>query len=142
MPGNVDRARIRGFEASANTTFAGWILRGSATWLSPRNEGTDDGKLLPRRARLSGRFDVDRSFDAFSVGASVYAADRRYDDLDNTMPLGGYTLTDLRVAYALSEAWKLQLAANNVFDTRYETAAFYNQPGRNFMLTVRYRPTN
>ncbi len=140
LPGNVDRARIRGFEASGNTTFAGWILRGSATWLSPRNEGSDEGKLLPRRARLSGRLDADRSFDAFSVGGSVYAADRRYDDLGNTAPLGGYTLTDLRIAYAVTGAWKLQLAANNVFDKRYETAAFYNQLGRNFMLTVRYQP--
>ncbi|MEP7043942.1 MAG: TonB-dependent vitamin B12 receptor [Dokdonella sp.] len=140
LPGNVDRARIRGLEASANTTFAGWVLHGSATWLSPRNEGTDEGKILPRRARLSGRLDVDRSFDAFSIGGSVYAADRRYDDLDNSMPLGGYTLTDLRVAYALTDAWKLQLAANNVFDKRYETAAFYNQLGRNYMLTARYQP--
>ncbi|MET0225212.1 MAG: TonB-dependent vitamin B12 receptor [Dokdonella sp.] len=140
LPGNVDRARIRGVEASGSTTRAGWVLRGSATWLAPRNEGTDEGKLLPRHARLSGRFDVDRGFDAFSIGASVYAADRRYDDLDNTAPLGGYTLTDLRVAYALTDAWKLQLAANNVFDKRYETAAFYNQPGRNVMLTVRYQP--
>jgi len=140
LPGNVDRARIRGLEASANTTLAGWLLRGSATWLSPRNEGTDDGKILPRRARLSGRFDADRSFGAFSVGGSVYAADRRYDDLANTTPLGGYTLTDLRIAYVLTDAWKLQLAANNVFDKRYETAAFYNQLGRNYMLTVRYQP--
>jgi vitamin B12 transporter len=31
---------------------------------------------------------------------------------------------------------------NNVFDKRYETAQFYNQPGRNYMLTLRYRPAS
>jgi vitamin B12 transporter len=142
LPGNVDHARIRGVEAAADTTFADWTLRGSATWLDPRNEGTDSGNILPRRARLSARVDLDRSFGAFSIGGSVYAADKRYDDLANTRVLGGYALTDLRVAYVLSPAWKLQLAANNLFDRSYETAAFYNQLGRNYMLTVRYQPVN
>ena len=52
----------------------------------------------------------------------------------------GYSLTDLRMAYALARDWRLQLSANNIFDKRYETAAFFNQPRRNYMLTVRWQP--
>ena len=141
-PNNVDSARIRGVEASADTEIAGWTLRANATWLDPRNEGSDDGKILPRRARLTAGLDADRAFGDFSVGASLHAFDHRYDDLANTTPLGGYALTDLRFAYALTKAWKLELSANNLFDRRYETAAFYNQPGRNFMLSARYRPAD
>jgi vitamin B12 transporter len=143
-PGNVSRARIRGVEAVIGFTLAEWDLGGSATWMDPRNESDDSnsGKLLPRRARDSVRVDADRRFGAFSAGASLYAVDQRYDDLGNTRRLGGYALADLRLAYALSDAWKLQLSANNVLDRRYETAAFYNQPGRNFMLTASWRPAN
>jgi vitamin B12 transporter len=141
LPGNVERARIRGAEAVASITLAGWTWRGTATWLDPRNQSaTNRDKLLPRRAGRNARIDADRSFGAFSVGASVYAAGHRYDDLANMRRLGGYALTDLRLAYALDHAWKLQLSLRNAFDKHYETAAFYNQPGRTAMLSVSYRP--
>jgi len=141
LPGNVERARIRGAEAVVSTTLAGWALRGTATWLDPRNESAANrDKLLPRRAGRSARVDADRSFGAFSVGASLYAAARRYDDLANTRRLGGYALADLRLAYALDRVWQVQLSVRNALDRHYETVAFYNQPGRTAMLSVSYRP--
>jgi vitamin B12 transporter len=141
-PNNIARARIRGVEGVLGFTWAEWAFAATATWLDPRNDSNDDnhGNVLPRRARDSVRLDADRRFGVFSVGASLYAADQRYDDAANTNTLGGYALADLRVAYQFSDAWKLQLNANNVFDRRYETAAFYNQPDRNFMLTASWRP--
>ena len=141
-PGNIARARIRGVEAVAGFTLADWDWAATATWLDPRNQSDDanHGNQLPRRARDSVRLDADRRFGRLSAGASVYAANQRFDDVGNTRRLGGYALTDLRVAYAVSADWKLQLSANNVFDRHYETAAFYNQPGRNFMLTASWRP--
>ncbi|MGO1071173.1 TonB-dependent vitamin B12 receptor [Lysobacter sp. CA199] len=147
LPGNVDRSLIRGVEAVLDTRVAQWDLRASATWLDPRNDSRSsyNDHLLPRRARRSARIDLDRRFElgaasALSLGASVYAAGERYDDLANTRRLGGYALTDLRLGYAFDQAWSLQLSANNLFDRHYETAAFYNQPGRNYLLTLRYRP--
>jgi vitamin B12 transporter len=144
LPGNVDRARIRGAEAVLDTKLVDWSIQGTATWLDPRNDGdtSSHGNILPRRARQSGRLDLDRNFGMLSVGGSWYVAGRRYDDLANSSPLGGYSTTDLRLAYAFDKDWKLQLSANNVFDKHYETAMFYNQPGRNYMLTLRYRPAS
>ncbi len=141
-PVNVDRARIRGVEAALGAKLADWTLRGSATWLDPRNDGdtVNRGNQLPRRARQTARIDADRAFGGFSVGGTVFAAGARYDDLANTTRLGGYATVDLRLAWSLGDDWSLQLAANNVFDRRYETAAFFNQPGRNYMFTVRWRP--
>jgi vitamin B12 transporter len=141
-PNNIDRARIRGAEGSLGATVAGWSLGATASWLDPRDHAHDGayGNLLPRRARATARLDADRSFGRFSIGGSWFVSGDRYDDLANTHRLGGYALTDLRLAYALDRDWKLQFALRNAFDKRYETAWYYNQPGRNFMLTLRYQP--
>ena len=50
----------------------------------------------------------------------------------------GYTLVDLRGEYQLGEAWRVQARIANLFDSEYETIAFYNQPGRAAYLTLRY----
>ncbi|MGX5731292.1 TonB-dependent vitamin B12 receptor [Pseudoxanthomonas beigongshangi] len=141
-PNNIDRARIRGIEAEGGVRVAEWDLRASLTRLDPRNDGDNPNhdNLLPRRARASGRIDADRRFGRFSVGASVTGAGERYDNLANTTRLGGYGLADLRVGYAFAPSWNLQLSAANLFDKRYETAALYNQPGRTWLLTLRYQP--
>jgi vitamin B12 transporter len=140
-PGNVDDARIRGAEAVVSGHMAGWLMTGTATWLDPRDESDlYHGNLLPRRARQMARVDVDRTFGDFSVGGSWFVSGRRYDDLANRHPLGGYAITDLRVAYALTRDLKVQLALNNAFGKDYETAWYYNQPGRNYMLSLRYQP--
>ncbi|MCL1634530.1 TonB-dependent vitamin B12 receptor [Luteimonas sp. SX5] len=142
LPANVDRAFIRGAEATLDFDIAGWTVLGTATWLDPRNDsgGFNRDNFLPRRARQSGRVDADRSFGAFSFGASVYAEGERYDDLANRTRLPGYSLVDLRVGYALSSDWSIQLNAANVFDREYETAAWFNQPGRSYTLSLRFQP--
>jgi vitamin B12 transporter len=49
-------------------------------------------------------------------------------------------LADLRAEYDVAESLRLQGRVENLFDADYETAAFYNQPGRSFYLTLRYQP--
>ena len=141
QPNNIDRARLRGVELSADTTLAGWDLRGSAHWLDARDDsgGFNQDNLLPRRARQSGRIDADRRFGRFSAGASVQGIGERFDEVYNATRLPGYATTDLRVGWAIDDAWSLRLTASNVFDREYETAAYYRQPGRTYLLTLRYR---
>jgi vitamin B12 transporter len=142
LPGNIDSVRITGLESVIGTKIAGWSLQATATLMNARDEavGLYAGNELARRPRQSAQFNVDRNFGDFSAGASLYVSGRRYDDIANQDPLGAYSLTNLHFAYALNRDWRLQLAVNNVFDKSYETAWFYNQPGRNYMLTVRYQP--
>jgi vitamin B12 transporter len=141
-PANIDAARIRGVEAIFSMRLAGWRLGANATWLDPRNRsnGANHDKLLPRRAKQALRVDVDRSFGRFQFGASVAGEGRRYDDLANTRKLASYATLDMRVAYTLAKHWQLQARAANVFDKRYETAEYYNQPGRNYFISLRYQP--
>src|SRR5690606_8149794 len=138
---NIDRARIHGAELTAATARAGCAPareRGGRDRLDD-SDGLTDGNWLPRRARRTGRIDVDRRFGVFNAGLSVTGASNRYDDVANTTRLGGYGLVDLRLEWTLSPAWTLQAKANNVFDRSYETVAWYNQPGREYALALQYR---
>ncbi|WAT15829.1 TonB-dependent vitamin B12 receptor [Xanthomonas fragariae] len=140
QPNNIDLARIRGVEAGYDTALAGWTVRSALTWLQPQADGeANHGNWLPRRAGQSGRIDADRSFGALGVGASLFGSGKRFDDLNNTERLAGYGLLDLRVSYAINADWTILLTANNVFDRHYETARWYAQPGRNYLLTFRYQ---
>ena len=142
VPVNIDKTRIRGLEAIASTRLAGWDLAANLSVLDPENRGQDAnrGNQLPRRAKLLGRLDADRSLGAWRLGASLYGEGRRYDDIANTTELGGYVTFGLRAAYALTRDWSLEGKLANALDKHYRTAGLFNQDGRNAMLTVRYAP--
>ena len=142
LPGNVDTARLRGGELTVATTLAGWDLSAEYSHVDPRNrsEGANRGKLLPRRARNTGRIDLDRRFGDLALGASVNAAGRRYDDAANTVEVGGHATADLRLEYVLHPDWTLQARVTNLFDRDYQLVDWYNQPGREFGLSVRWQP--
>ncbi|MGH8116010.1 MAG: TonB-dependent receptor domain-containing protein, partial [Rhodanobacteraceae bacterium] len=143
VPQNIDRARITGLEGVVGGKLAGWNLRATATLLNAVDDepgSIDNGRRLPRRPRQSARFDADHNFGRVSIGASWYLNASAYDDIANTHRMGGYALTNLRAAWSFNRDWQLQFALNNVFAKDYETVYFYNQPGRNYMLTLRWRP--
>ncbi|UXI66534.1 TonB-dependent vitamin B12 receptor [Tahibacter amnicola] len=141
-PGNVEEATLRGIEASVGAQFGDWSIDASATGLDPQNDANNSykGNDLPRRARVSGRVDVDRAVGDFRFGLTFAGEGRRYDDLANTRSLGGYGTVDLRAEYALAPDWLVQAKVVNIADHDYTTAAFYNQPGRSHFVTLRYRP--
>jgi vitamin B12 transporter len=142
LPNNIDRARLRGAEVGFGSVLAGWDLDASASWLDPRNRsGTDTGNLLPRRARQTARLDLDRDLGKFHFGVTGIVEGARFDDIANTRRLGGYATLDLRAEYALALDWSVQARVANVFDRDYQTAAFYNQPGREVSVSLRWQPT-
>ena len=138
---NVDKARIRGAELTGFVSLYGFDVAAQASWTDARNEsdGANHDNWLARRARASGRVDVDRAFGPLRLGITANGAGHRFDDAANSVRLAGYGTVDLRVEYALTPAWTLQARAANVFDRDYETVAWYNQPGREYQLTLRYQ---
>ncbi|HEY5849449.1 MAG TPA: TonB-dependent vitamin B12 receptor [Lysobacter sp.] len=143
LPNNVEKARMQGAELSGDVTLADWTIAGAISYLDTENRrGFYEGNDLARRAKNSARLDVDRAFGAFRVGLTAVGEGSRYDDVANFRRLGGYGTLDLRAEYALTRDLTLQARVANVFDRDYETAAFYNQPGREWFLTLRYAPVN
>jgi vitamin B12 transporter len=155
-PYNLAQARIRGVELSGEWRHAGWTVSGEVTGLDPRDHspaalaaaGTA-GNLLPRRAQSSASLDLRRAvFRRVSVSARGRWQGRRFDDLANTVPLGGYFLLDFLADAQLGHGWSVEGRISNALARRYYTAAaiespptssYYNQPGRELDLTVRYR---
>lgn len=141
MPANIDHARIRGLEGVVSAQIKGWQFNTNLTLLDPQNRSSENrGNILPRRAEQSFRLDVDRQFGQYMLGGMLLVEGERYDDLANTRKLDSYVKFDLRAEYILNKHWRLQGRIENLFNERYETAAFYNQPGRNFFAMVRYQP--
>ena len=139
-PNNINKARIRGLELTASAQFQQWTVKGDFTLLNPVSLNETQNTILPRRAKQSLGLHIDRQLQKFNLGTSIYAVGRRYDNISNTRPLAGYIRLDLRAGYQLSPAWQLQARINNVLDKSYETAAFYNQAGRGYFLSLNYRP--
>ncbi|TQD43965.1 TonB-dependent vitamin B12 receptor [Marilutibacter aestuarii] len=143
LPNNIERARLQGLELGIDTRAWGWTVDASASFADTRNEtGANAGNALPRRAARSARIDLDRAFGAFRLGLTGVAEGARHDDAANLTRLGGYATFDLRGEYALARDWSLQARVANVFDRDYETVAFYNTPGREWYLTLRYAPAH
>ncbi|QOY62436.1 TonB-dependent vitamin B12 receptor [Lysobacter sp. H21R4] len=142
LPGNVDRARMRGAELGVRGEVAEWTMDASFSVVDTENRsgGFQDGNELPRRAGKSARASLDRAFGDFRFGLTGIAEGSRYDDVANTVSLPGYATLDLRAEYALTDALSVQAKLANAFDRDYRTAAYYNQAGREWHLTLRWTP--
>lgn len=141
VPGNIERARMRGAELEARGSVADWTIDASLSFVDTENRsGFNAGNDLPRRASESARIEVDRAFGRLQLGVTGIAEGSRYDDAANTLRLSGYGTLDLRAEYALTDALTVQAKLANAFDRDYRTAAFYNQAGREWHLTLRWAP--
>ena len=142
MPVNIEEARIRGVELVATARLAGWDLRGQIGTLDARNlsTGPNHGKRLARRPQRSARLDLDRNVGDWGFGISGIAEAARWDNVANTLRVGGYGTVDARVSWRFASDWTLQANLVNAFDRDYATSAWYAQPGREWALSLRWQP--
>lgn len=140
-PGNEPRVAIDGVTLSYEGRWRELELQAALDHTDPRNTtagSANNGKRLVRRAQDALRASVDWTGGAWSVGATLAAFSHRFDNAANTVRLGGYGTLDLRAEWAFARDTRLGLKLNNLGDKRYETALGYNQPGREWFLTLRY----
>jgi vitamin B12 transporter len=148
VPVNINESRIRGVELQGDWHSADWVVGGQLTGLEPLNvsPGAEHDDLLPRRSQQSASLTIRRLLRTApsggadgSVGVVARWEGRRYDNLANTLPMGGYLTVDVLTQWRLASDWTLEAKAANVFDRSYQTAAYYAQPGRSYGVTIRYR---
>lgn len=137
------RVEISGIEFNMDTEIAGWAIGVSGMLIDPENE--TNGKLLRRRAQRSLSVDADYSFGNLDLGVTLQTQSHSYDDVSNTVRLGGYTTLALRADYRLNNHWSLKAKVDNLTDKAYTTAmdfslGKYRSLGREIMFTIAYSP--
>ena len=131
---NIDRARIRGIEASWEYASTRWNAHLEAIHQDPIDRV--DGSRLLRRAKNTASASLVRRMGKQEFGVDLLASGDRYD-IGNTR-LGGYTLVNASWSVALPIGLKLQVRVENLCDKRYEYAAGYNTMRRGLFVAVRY----
>ena len=137
-PANVNKARLEGVEIGYSGEAFGYRLAAGADFLDARNEETD--KRLPRRGEQAFYLKLSRQQGPWNWGMDWNAEGRRYDNVSNSLKMGGYALLDAFVHYRFSRDWRIEARANNLLDKRYETAWGYGTEGRNVFVGLRYTP--
>lgn len=136
-PQNIAKARIRGLETETSKQFENTEVALSLTLLDAR--GVDSDKLLPRRSKRSARLEANHKLGIFSVGGEWIVRSYSYDDVNNSVRLGGYGLINLHARVDVLKNWFLKFRVGNALDKEYETADTYNSLGRNYFLTLGYQ---
>jgi vitamin B12 transporter len=140
---NIDRARIRGLEASWEYRLDPWSLRAEGSVQDPRNLSADatDSELL-RRSKHSFTLTGSRRIGLAEIGLEVIDSGPRQDVNGVTAAPqvrdGGYTLAGLWTRLSLTPAWSVTARLDNALDRRYELANGYNTAGRAASIATRY----
>lgn len=126
---NINKARINGFEASLLHKI--YDLDGSLniSIIDPRDRKS--GHQLPRRAKRTLSYDLDKQLGAFGMGATWKLASSSYNKADNARAIAGYGTLDLRGSWQANDELGFDLRLGNIFDKGY-TRAQYSYQGSNY----------
>ena len=136
-PENVNEAQVSGVESELFVHWNGWNAMLAMEYLDPENQTT--GNRLPRRAKKRLSIDLERDINRFTVGARLLAEGKRFDNIYNTIKVGGFVTLDLSAEYRLNKRLTLRARVANLFDEEYQTINTYNSFDRNFFLSFHYR---
>jgi vitamin B12 transporter len=134
---NINKAKITGLETGYKASYQGWELGINLSWLKPEDETT--GNILPRRAEKAFQLALAERRGPARLEFNFLAQGPRYDDSANTQRLGGYGIFNLLGEYNHDKNWSIRLRLENLLDKEYQTASFYNTPGRSWLLTFNYQ---
>jgi vitamin B12 transporter len=148
-PTNLPRVAVDGVTLAYEGVVNDWLLSASAEHQDARNRSVgspDFDKPLLRRAKAVLRLGAERKQGAWTVGGNVQQVGQRLDinGFDattfaaTTATLPAYTTLDLRAAWALTRDWRLMFKLNNLTNRQYETVFGYNQPGREWLLSLNF----
>lgn len=137
QPKNLNQADIQGAELTAFwRTQKGLEMKAQYSWTKPEDSAT--GKLLPRRAQNSVQLDMAEQIGKTRMAINMLNQSHRFDDVENTIKLGGYTIWNLRGEYFVDKRWTLKARVDNLLNKQYETAYLYPMAGRTWFLSVHY----
>ena len=136
---NVDRARIRGIEASWALRADPWSVLAEASLQDPLDL-VDNSQLL-RRTKHSFTLNGARKIGRGELGMNLLLSGPRSDvDVVTVAPVqdGGYLLAAIYGKLNLTPAWSLTARLDNALNRQYQLANGYNTAGRAASISSRY----
>lgn len=149
QPKNVGKARTSGIETRAALSYkAGkYNLKVSASYSLTAARDITDG-LASEASKLQMLYVPEHQGTLqFSLGNSILNANfansytgRRYISPDNSEYLDGYILGSADISYSsviVRSRVTFSLGADNIYNTDYESVAYYPMPGRSFFIRLK-----
>jgi outer membrane receptor protein involved in Fe transport len=123
---NLGRTRSRGIEAEADYhlsnrwRFSSGYLFAEATVRRAPQDTRLEGLLIPQVPRHQFTLQASYSHPSHLTAAvQLRSSGKQFDDDQNRLPLGGFTVVDTLISRPLSRYFEVFLAVQNIFDTRY-----------------------
>ena len=132
---NIADAEIAGVELNLSKKLDALTL--SVNYAYTDTEDKNTGTQLSRRARHKANFEASYHWEKISLSSALKYQGTRFDAYSKSS-LSAYSTLDISANYQLSDTWKLQVKANNIFDKDYETAPGFVTPGREYFLQISY----
>ncbi|MFO3906856.1 TonB-dependent vitamin B12 receptor BtuB [Enterobacter hormaechei] len=140
---NVDKARIKGIEATAQFDTGPVSHQISYDYVDPRNAKTNE--VLARRSKQQVKYQLDTQMWDLDWNLAYRYLGTRYDVAydPNTftserVKMGGVSLWDLAVSYPVTSHLTVRGKIANLFDKDYETVYGYETAGREYTLSGSY----
>ncbi|MGO9036725.1 MAG: TonB-dependent receptor plug domain-containing protein [Steroidobacteraceae bacterium] len=136
---NLDRARIRGMEASWALNVEPWSVLAEASLQDPVDLA-DNSQLL-RRTKHSFTLNGARKIGRGELGMNLLLSGPRPDlDVVTTAPVedGGYLLAAIYGKLNVTPAWSFTARLDNALNREYQLANGYNTAGRAASIATRY----
>ena len=97
---------------------------------------TSASKRLLKRAKAYGKLNLSRQLGDYRIGGVLTYSVRKYDSGNKT--IARFTRIDSYISRQLGDSLSVNLKAENITDTEYETTAGYRTPERSLYLTLKY----
>jgi hypothetical protein len=149
-PSNIRMVNTGGIETSARVSFSSEklssSLRISYTYTNAENVSESGSDLLSGKQLIYIPENQANAFLFLKYG-SIYSSWRtgfegkRYTSVDNSKFLPSYLLSNLTAGSVLSVGeitLDLSLSINNIFNSEYQSVAYYPMPGRSFFLKLKF----
>ncbi|MCU6433018.1 TonB-dependent receptor [Undibacterium sp. Jales W-56] len=133
---NVNKATLSGLTLGGSTRLGDLSLRGSLDIQDPKDDTT--GLRLARRSTQHGSLAAEYSLAKTKLGVEAVFSGDRFDDMQNTQRLGGYSLLNLYATYDVAANWSVIGRWNNALNKDYELAKGYTTIGSNVFVGVNY----
>lgn len=144
IPQNFAKVRVNGFETSLQHELFGAQGALNLSLVDSRDRAT--GHQMPRIAKRTLSYDLDKQLGAFGVGGTWRVASSSFNDAENNQKIAGYGTLDLRGSWQAAQELGVDLRLANIFDKGYSRALYtpteaYREDRFTVLLGVTWTPS-